>query len=71
MVQKVEAKLISAFGAQISYMEVRAERGTVSLRGVLIDPLLKDACERATAALDGVKHLENHLAVIPYYRQSD
>ncbi len=71
LIQKVEAKLVGAFGSQLSYIEVRAERGTVSLRGVLIDPLLKDACERAVAGLEGVTHVENQLAVTPYYRQSD
>jgi len=71
LVQKVEARLVAIFGSQRNYVEVQAERGTVSLRGAVIDPLLKDACERAVAALEGVKHIENQLVFTPFYRQSD
>lgn len=68
LVQKAEAKLISVLGSDLSYVEIRAEKGTVFLRGAVTSDLLKEECERAVAALDEVSHVENQLSVAQYPR---
>jgi osmotically-inducible protein OsmY len=49
-------------------VEIRAEKGTVFLRGAVTSDLLKEEAERAVAALDEVKHVENQLSVAQYPR---
>ncbi len=66
LIQKAEAKLIPILGPGHRQVEVRAENGAVSLRGTVTSETLKGECTRAVTALEGVKQVENQLAVGPY-----
>ena len=66
LIQKVEAKLMMILQFAHHQVEVRAENGVVFLRGTVTSEMLKGECERAVAALEGVKSVENQLSVGPY-----
>jgi len=66
LAQKAEAKLLPILGTEHHQVVIRLEKGVVILRGAVTSDLLKAECERAVAALEGVGHVENQLAVVPY-----
>ena len=66
LVQKVEAKLMPIIGSDRHHVEIRVEKGVVLLRGAVTSDMLKEECERAVAALEGVEHVENQLSVAGY-----
>jgi cytidylate kinase len=67
LVQKAEAKLITALGFDPRPVEIRAEKGVVFLRGTVSSPALKEDCERVIGAMEGVEHVNNELSVAEYY----
>jgi cytidylate kinase len=67
LVRKAEAKLIPILGSDIRHVEIRAEKGVVFLKGAVTSDVLKEECERAVTALEGVEHVENQLSGTLYY----
>jgi len=68
LVQRIEAKLLEILGDEVWHVEIRAERGVVSLNGAVTSSVKKENCEKALAGLEGVKQVKNQLSVIQYYR---
>jgi len=68
LVRKVEAELLSILGADIRHVDIRADGGSIILKGAVTSLANKESCERAAAALEGVKRVENQLSITPYYR---
>ncbi len=66
LIQKAEAKLMPILGFERRYVEIRAEKGVVFLKGSVISPGLKEECERAVDTLEGVEHVENQLSVAEF-----
>jgi len=66
LVQKAEDRLMSILGSDRHHVEVRVEKGVVFLKGAVTSDMLKEECERAVAALEGVEQVENQLAVARY-----
>jgi cytidylate kinase len=67
LAQKAEAQLIAALGFDPSLVEIRAENGTVILRGSVSSDGLKEKCARVITSMEGVKHVENELTVAQQY----
>jgi len=66
LVEKVEAKLVPILGSGLHQLEIRAEKGGIFLKGTvlsskLLSSELKDECERAVTALEGVERVEIHV----------
>jgi len=70
LVQKAKAKLVPILGSNLHYVEIRAERGILVLRGEVPSSGLKEECERRVAALEGIDRVENQLSVTQYYPYS-
>jgi cytidylate kinase len=71
LVRKAETRLMPLLGSDYHHLEIRAEKGVIFLRGTVTSRLLKEECERITAVLEGVKHVENQLSIAKHYRHSD
>jgi cytidylate kinase len=63
LVQKAKAKLVPLLGSDLHYVEVRAEKGILVLRGTVTSSGLKEDCGRRVAALEGIERVENQLTV--------
>lgn len=63
LVQKAKARLVPILGLNLHYVEIRAERGILVLRGEVTSSRLKEDCERRLAALEGIDRVENQLSV--------
>lgn len=59
--EKVVAGLFRKLGTNINYLDVRAEKGVVFLKGVVASDLIRESCEWIVAAMDGVAKVENTL----------
>ena len=68
LAQKVEAALLDILGTDIRYMKVKAERGTVILKGAVTSDIYKENCLRTAAKIPGVNRVDNQLSVSPYYK---
>jgi osmotically-inducible protein OsmY len=55
-------------GNEIQYITVKAERGTVILRGAVSADANKKNCQRAAASVEGVKKVDNQLFVSVAYK---
>jgi len=68
LVQKAEASLLEILGTEIRYVNVKAERGVVTLVGMVVSDLFKENCQRAVAKIEGVNRVDNQLSVSAYYK---
>jgi cytidylate kinase len=62
--QKVEAALIDTLGVDFRQLEVRVEKGVVTLKGGMGPHVKKENLERTIRGLEGVKGVEYHLSVL-------
>ena len=68
LLQKVEAALLDVLGIDIRHINIQVDQGVVILRGSAGSTKEKENCEKAVAAVPGVKKVENQLLVTEYYR---
>ena len=68
LVQKAEARLVDLLGIDLRHVEVGMEKGIVFLKGTVVSTQIRENCEEVVSTLEGIKRVENLLAVSQYYR---
>ena len=68
LAQKAEARLMDVVGNDIRLVEVEAKKGILTLRGSVASTRGRENCEKAVSGLEGLRKVENHLTVAPFYR---
>jgi cytidylate kinase len=68
LTQKVEATLLGLMGVDGRHMNAQVEKGVVTLRGSVPSAKDRENCEKAVAALEGVKRVDNQILITEYYR---
>ncbi len=67
LVQKVEASLVDILGTDLRHISIHAERGVVTLGGVVTSEALRNDCQNAVARIEGVNRVDNQLSMASYY----
>jgi osmotically-inducible protein OsmY len=68
LTQKVEATLLGLMGVDGRHMNAQVEKGVVTLRGSVPSVKDREKCEKAVAALEGVKRVDSQILITEYYR---
>ena len=68
LVQKVEATLLGLMGVDGRQINAQVENQVVILRGSVPSAKDRENCEKAIAALEGVKKVDNQILITEYYR---
>jgi cytidylate kinase len=68
LIQKVEATLLGLMGVDGRHINAQVEKEVVTLRGSVPSAKDRENCEKAIAALDGVKKVDNQILITEYYR---
>ncbi len=63
LVQKVERSLLVVLGSDLRHIDVTAERGVVSLKGMVTSKVLKEDCQNAVTGIKGVNRVNNLISV--------
>ena len=67
LVQKVEASLVDILGTDLRHISIHAERGVVTLGGVVTSEALRNDCQNAVPRIEGVNRVDNQLSMASYY----
>jgi len=68
LIQKVEATVLGLMGVEGRHINAQVEKGVVTLRGSVPSAKDRENCEKAIAALEGVKKVDNQILIAEYYR---
>ncbi len=63
LIQKVGTSLLVVLGGGLRQIDITAESGVVSLKGVVTSNVLKEDCQKAVACIKGLKRVNNQLSV--------
>jgi cytidylate kinase len=65
LAQRAGVKLMEAIGSEANYLEIKAEKGILTLKGAVTTAAKSQQCEKAAAGLPGVERVANELSVYP------